>query len=67
MEKNDNDHYRGLHIVILNPSKGTIEFAMVFDTYESSDSFEEFISGKNFPKGSIIIAACKDECTSNLS
>lgn len=35
---------RGLHIVIVNPVKGTIEKKGVFDTYFSSSLFDEFIS-----------------------
>ena len=39
---------------------------MVFDTYESSDKFNEFIS-KEVPDGHIVVAACKDDCVKNLS
>lgn len=40
----------------------------VFDTYKSSEELEKFIDRKkNLAEGSIVIAACKDECTSNLS
>lgn len=52
--------------MIFNPFLGRIECAMVFDTYYSSDVFEKFIS-HDIPNGFIVIAACKDECTSNLS
>ena len=36
VQKNCNNHYRGLHIVIINPQSGKIELAQVFDTYQSS-------------------------------
>ena len=32
-KNNENDHSRGLHIVIMNPQTGKIESAQVFDTY----------------------------------
>lgn len=37
VEPNSNLHFRGLHIVIIDPSNGKIVFAKVFDTYASSD------------------------------
>ena len=43
LEKNENDHYRGLHIVIINSTNGKIEHAKVFDTYKSSSLLETFI------------------------
>ena len=43
MEKNEVGNYRGLHFVLVNPSNGNVEFAKVFDTYTSSDAFENFI------------------------
>ena len=43
-----------------------VEAAKVFDTYKTSDAFDEFIS-KALPEGRIIAAACKDECVSKLS
>ena len=58
--------YRGLHIVIVNPSSGEVISANVFDTYISSKSFEKFIATEVLD-GSIVVAACKDECTKNLS
>ena len=30
---NDDGHYRGLHIVIINTSNGDVEYAKCFDTY----------------------------------
>ncbi len=36
MMPNENGHYRGLHIAIINPYTGKVEVARVFDTYKSS-------------------------------
>ena len=68
-EPNENDGYRGLHIVIINPKTGYVEIAKVFDTYKSSKAFEEFITNKYIvvPEGYIVVAACADDCTKNLS
>lgn len=57
---------RGLHIVIINPFIGTIIKSQIFDTYESSKSIDEFIK-LPIPENHIIIAACKDDCVTNLS
>lgn len=43
MQRNENGHYRGLHMVIFNPYKGVVEIAKVFDTYKSPVAFDEFI------------------------
>ena len=61
-----NGHYRGLHIVVINPSNGAIDTAEVFDTYESCKLLDDFIEDE-IPKGRIIVAACKDECVTKLS
>lgn len=71
IELNNNqwNGYRGLHIVVLNPFTGRILIAKVFDTYrtcEGFDGLDEFISYE-IPANYIVIAACKDECTTNLS
>ena len=44
VESNKSGHFRGLHIVIINQNNGKIELAKVFDTYESSEDFDKFIS-----------------------
>lgn len=36
VEKNENNHYRGLHIVVVNPANEKVEMARAFDTYETS-------------------------------
>ena len=59
-------NYRGLHIVVINPSTGKVESANIFDTYKSSFGLDAFI-GKGVPDGYIVCAACKDECTMKLS
>ena len=40
VKKNINDHYRGLHIAVINSINGIVETAQVFDTYKSSTEFE---------------------------
>ena len=65
-QPNENNHDRGLHIVIINPFNGQIESAKVFDTYESSAALNKFIL-EDVPQSYIVVAACKDECSTNLS
>ena len=64
--QNENNHYRGLHVVILDPLNGEIKSRQVFDTYKSSEKFDWFISNEVKPDD-IVVAACMDECTKNLS
>ena len=66
VEKNESGHYRGLHLVIINPKSGQVESAKVFDTYKTSAALDELIRG-GIPFGSIVVAACKDDCATNLS
>ena len=63
--KNESGHYRGLHIVLVNPLNGNVEWARVFDTYKDDKAFDEFT--KMVPDGTIVIAACKDDCVTQLS
>ena len=42
VQKNQSNHHRGLHLVIINPSNFRIEYAKVFDTYKDSTSFDVF-------------------------
>ena len=67
MQENRNGDYRGLHLVIINPNNGKVETAKVFDTYESSEDFDEFCQNSGIPDGHIVVAACKEECVINLS
>lgn len=66
MEANEHNHYRGLHIVIINPQDDEIVAAKIFDTYNASRSFDDFIQ-KQIPHGHIVVAACMDDCISALS
>ena len=52
--------------MILNPFSGQIEFAKVFDTYKSSETFDSFVC-EHVPLKYIVVAACKDDCVSQLS
>ena len=52
-------------MVVLDPASGKVELAKAFDTYESSVELDKVIP--NIPESSIIIAACQDDCVSNLS
>ena len=63
MDGNDD---RGLHIVVINPENYKVEQSKVFDTYASSEGFDEFIS-EMIPDSYIIVAACKDDCVKSLS
>ena len=56
MPYNENGTYRGLHIVIINPDNGKVEFTNVFDTYDSSELLEQFIN-THIPEGRIVVAA----------
>ena len=66
MEKNMNGHYRGLHIVVIDPSTGDVETAKVFDTFESMNTLAKFIK-EPIPEGHIVMVACKDDCATQLS
>jgi len=52
--------------VIIDKNNGKVVKARVFDTYSSSDDFEKFILN-DVPLDSIVIAACKDDCSKSLS
>ena len=66
LQNNENGHDRGLHIVLVNPADAKVEFAKVFDTHESSQHLDNFIA-TGVPDGHIVVAACKDECFTNIS
>ena len=63
---NVNGHLRGLHLVVINSANGKIKTAQVFDTYKSSEELESFIRCEII-HGSILVAACQDECSGSLS
>lgn len=67
LERNSNQTYRGLHIVLLSQTTGEVVEARVFDTYRSSAPLETFIDSSIPGENCIIVAACKDECFTNLS
>ena len=68
VDVNEHDHYRGLHIVVIDPTDGSVEWATVFDTYESPEGFDGFIAKDlHLKQGSIVAAACKDDCATKLS
>ena len=64
--KNESGHFRGLHIVVINPDDGKVFFAKCFDTYKTCKGFDRFIL-YGAPPGFIVIAACKDDCVTFLS
>lgn len=66
IEKNENGHYRGLHIVIINHETAEVVSAKVFDTHQSTASFDTFL-GSKVPSNHIVVAACKDDCDTELS
>ena len=53
-------------MVIINPHTGKVNHAQVYDTYEEKEEFDKF-RRKIIPEGYIIVAACKDDCSSQLS
>lgn len=57
---------RGLHVVIIEPRNGQILLAKVFDTHQDADTFDRFIV-HGLPEGTIVVAACKDDCSMSLS
>lgn len=61
----DGNDLRGLHIVLVDPESGKIKSKKVFDTYKSSEKLEKHI--RCIPDNLIVIAACKDEISLNLS
>ena len=69
--KNSNggdNHGRGLNIAVINPDDGRIKMGRAFDTHESSEEMEKWIKNdEKVSKGCIVAAACKDDCSANLS
>ena len=66
VEKNENNHYRGLHVVVINRYDGSIEAAKVFDTYSNTEKFDQFIKN-NICKNQIVAVAAMDDCVTKLS
>lgn len=63
---NEHKHFRGLHIVVINPINYKVIMSKVFDTYITSNELNRF-AAINIPEGYIIAAGCKDDCLSKLS
>ena len=42
MAKNENGHFRGLHVCIIDHLTGEVLLAKVFDTYKSTEEFNDF-------------------------
>ena len=60
--------FRGLHIVMIDPSTGKVLSSQVFDTYKTSENINSFIKDiKEESKGHIVVVACKDECVTSMS
>ena len=53
-------------MVVLNQDDGKVESTKCFDTFKSSEEIDAFVK-QGVPEGRIILAACQDECTKNLS
>ena len=66
VEMNEDNHTRGLHIVIVNPETAKVETAKVFDTYKTPHELDGFVF-QDVPENSIVVAACQDECSTKLS
>ena len=66
VSKNENNHLRGLHVVVVNAVNGKVETAQAFDTCETGVEFDKFIA-EGVPEGRIVVAACKDDCYTHLS
>ena len=67
LRKNSSGHYRGVHIILINPISGKVEFAKVFDTYKSSIALNNFIESKMIKEGTVVVVSCKDDCYKNFS
>ena len=66
VDRNESNHLRGLHIVILTPDVGDVIFAGAFDTYKSSAELDAFVK-QDVTEGFIVVAACMDDCSTQLS
>ena len=68
VEHNKNRHFRGMHIVIIDPKKIKVIFSKVFDTYYHSRTFDEFLKENTvISENFIVIAAAQDDAASKLS
>lgn len=67
VEKNSNGHFRGLHIVVIDPDNGKIVLAKAFDTHATTLGIKEMLDGGGAPEGFIVIAACQEECVKKMT
>ena len=52
---------------MINPSNGMVLIKKVFDTYMSSEQLDEVIRSGEIQEGAIVVAACQDDVTKELS
>lgn len=57
ISKNEHNHFRGLHVVVIDPTSGNIISGEAFDTHKTIIEFENFVLTK-IPEGHIIAVAC---------
>lgn len=69
LEASEACNMEGLHIVVINKVNGDILCKKVFDVKISFEELDNFIKniGMKLQDGSIIVAACKNECTNKMS
>ena len=55
-------------MVVINPQANfTVMISQVFDTYKLTEKLDLFIKGNYVEKGYIVVAACKDDCSTKLT
>ena len=65
---NENNHYRGLHVVVFDSFRGVLLHNQIYDTYKSSEKLEAWIAkNEKFEIGQAVMVACKDDCVTRLS
>lgn len=68
MKVNENNNYRGLHVVVFDAFRGLLLHNQVYDTYRSSEKLEAWIEkNEKFAVGQAVVIACKDDCVTRLS
>lgn len=64
---NENRHFRGIHIVVIHPHTGAVAWSAAFDTYVQWKGLDYFCQHSSIPNDYIIVCACKDEASTNIS